>query len=102
MGPSVERRFWVESGWSAFGVTSIKAASQRHSLSGINDQDRLKATALYRGRNAIEPMFACLKDFCRIAARYNRMVTDYLTAICLAASRSNWFEAGQKRDVIAA
>ena len=38
--------------------------------------------ALYRGRNAIERMFCRLKDFRRIATRYDRLATNFLAAVC--------------------
>ena len=46
--------------------------------------------ALYRGRNAIERMFCRLKDFRRVATRYDRLATNYLAAVCLAATVSYW------------
>lgn len=45
---------------------------------------------LYRERNAIERMFGRLKDFRRIAARYDRLATQYLAAVCIAAIVSYW------------
>ena len=45
---------------------------------------------LYRGRNAIERMFCRLKDFRRVASRYDRLATNYLAAVCLAATVSYW------------
>ncbi len=45
---------------------------------------------LYRDRNAIERMFARLKDFRRIATRYDRMAKNFLAAACLAATASYW------------
>jgi len=45
---------------------------------------------LYRNRNAIERMFCRLKDFPRIATRYDRLSTNYLAAVCLAATVSYW------------
>jgi transposase len=45
---------------------------------------------LYRGRNAIERMFCRLKDFRRVATRYDRLATNYLAAVCLAAAVSYW------------
>ena len=45
---------------------------------------------LYRDRNAIERMFGRLKDFRRIATRYDRSATNFLAAVCLAASVSYW------------
>ena len=45
---------------------------------------------LYRGRNAIERMFGRLKDFRRIATRYDRLAVNYFAAVCLAATVSYW------------
>ena len=43
---------------------------------------------LYRDRNAIERMSGRLKDFRRIATRYDRKATNFLAAACLAATVS--------------
>jgi transposase len=45
---------------------------------------------LYRDRNAIERMFCRLKDFLRIATRYDRLATNFLAAVCIAATVSYW------------
>jgi transposase len=45
---------------------------------------------LYRNRNAIERMFCRLKDFRRIATRYDRNATTFLAAVCIAATVSYW------------
>ncbi len=45
---------------------------------------------LYRARNAIERMFCRLKDFRRIATRYDRPATNFLAAVCIAATVSYW------------
>lgn len=45
---------------------------------------------LYRARNAIERMFGRLKDFRRIATRYDRLAHNYLAAVCLAATVCYW------------
>ncbi len=45
---------------------------------------------LYRGRNAIERMFCRLKDFRRIATRYDRLATNFLAAVHIAAIVSYW------------
>ena len=45
---------------------------------------------LYRDRNAIERMFCRLKDFRRIATRYDRLAVNYLAAVCLAATVCYW------------
>ena len=41
---------------------------------------------LYRGRNAIERMFCRLKDFRRIATRYDRLASNFHGSIHLAAA----------------
>jgi transposase len=45
---------------------------------------------LYRGRNAIERMFGRLKDFRRIATRYDRLARNYLAAVHIAATVCYW------------
>jgi len=45
---------------------------------------------LYRNRNAIERMFCRLKDFRRVATRYDRNAANYLAAVCIAAAISYW------------
>jgi len=42
---------------------------------------------LYRNRNAIERMLCRLKDFRRIATRYDS-ATNFLAAVCIAATIS--------------
>ena len=45
---------------------------------------------LYRNRNAIERMSSRLKDFRRIATRYDRLAQNFLAAVCLAAALCYW------------
>jgi len=45
---------------------------------------------LYRNRNAIERMFCRLKDFRRVATRYDRNAANFLAAVCIAAVVSYW------------
>jgi transposase len=45
---------------------------------------------LYRNRNAIERMFCRLKDFRRVATRYDRNAENFLAAVCIAATVSYW------------
>ena len=40
----------------------------------------------YKLRNRIERMFCRLKDFRRIATRYDRLATNFLAAVCIAAT----------------
>jgi transposase len=45
---------------------------------------------LYRDRNAIERMFNRLKDFRRIATRYDRLATNFHAAVCIVAAVCFW------------
>ena len=45
---------------------------------------------LYRDRNAIERMFCRLKDYRRIATRYDKLASSFLSAVYLAAAVSYW------------
>jgi transposase len=45
---------------------------------------------LYRDRNAIERMFGRIKDFRRIATRYDKLARNFLAAICLVATVCYW------------
>ena len=45
---------------------------------------------LYRQRNLIERMFGRLKDFRRIATRYDKLARNFLAGIALAATIIWW------------
>jgi transposase len=45
---------------------------------------------LYRDRNAIERMFGRIKDFRRIATRYDKLCRNFLAAVCLVATVCYW------------
>lgn len=47
-------------------------------------------TALYKQRNRIERMFGRLKDWRRIATRYDRCAHTFMSAICIAATVIFW------------
>jgi len=44
----------------------------------------------YRNRNAVERMFSRLKDFRRIATRYDRLARNFLASVHLAAIVAYW------------
>ncbi len=50
------------------------------------DYDR----AIYKQRNIVERMFCRLKDWCRIATRFDRNIKTFLGAICIAATVIWW------------
>jgi transposase len=45
---------------------------------------------VYRARNAIERMFCRLKDFRRVATRYDRLAANFLAAVHIAAIACFW------------
>ena len=46
--------------------------------------------ARYKGRNVIERMFGRLKDFRRVATRYDKNAENFLSALCLAVLICYW------------
>ena len=44
----------------------------------------------YKGRNVIERMFCRLKDFRRIATRYDKRADTFLSAVMIAAAITWW------------
>ena len=46
--------------------------------------------AAYKRRNVIERMFCRLKDWRRIATRYDRLARNFLSAIALVATACFW------------
>ena len=44
----------------------------------------------YKGRNVIERCYCRLKDFRRIATRYDRLARNFLPSICLVAAIVWW------------
>jgi len=44
----------------------------------------------YRQRNLIERMFGRLKDFRRVATRYDKLARNYLTPVIIAATAIWW------------
>ena len=46
--------------------------------------------ALYKQRHKIENMFARLKDWRRIATRYDKLAQNFLSALCFVAMLAYW------------
>ncbi|MBL4691980.1 MAG: transposase [Magnetovibrio sp.] len=46
--------------------------------------------ARYKGRNVLVRMFGRLKDFRRIATRYDKNAINFMAALCLAALICDW------------
>ena len=47
-------------------------------------------TMLYRQRHKVENLFAKLKDWRRVATRYDRCAHTFFSAICIAAAVIFW------------
>nr|WP_092809003.1 transposase [Afifella marina] len=47
-------------------------------------------TTLYKQRHKIENMFGRLKDWRRVATRYDRCAHTFFSAICIAAAVTFW------------
>jgi transposase len=45
---------------------------------------------LYRERNTVERMFGRIKDWRRVATRYDKLARNFMAAICLAALLCFW------------
>jgi transposase len=63
----------------------IPARSTRASVYPINK-------AAYRRRNIIERMFGRLKNWKRIATRYDRLAVNFMAAIALVALATQWLK----------
>ena len=72
-----------------------KALAQRNISSCIPGRPNRKEpiaydTELYKSRNLIERLFGRLKDWRRIAMRYDRCAHTFFSAICIAGSVIFW------------
>ena len=72
-----------------------KALAERNIAACIPSKKNRKApiphnAVLYRQRHKIENMFGRLKDWRRIAMRYDRCAHTFMSAICLAAIILFW------------
>ena len=44
----------------------------------------------YKGRNVVERCFCRLKDFRRIATRYDKLARNFFSALCFVATLAYW------------
>ena len=72
------------------GGKSRARRDAEHPAKGQPKMEELLLPFLYRNRNAIERMFCRLKDFRRLATRYDRNAANFLAAVCIAATVSYW------------
>ena len=67
------------------GGTTLVIPPRRNRKRAIRyDQER------YRGRHLIENAFCRLKDFRRVATRYDKLARNYLSAVALATASAFW------------
>ena len=64
-----------------------------HSLHALAQAAHPARHTLYRQRHRIEIMFGRLKDWRRVAMRYDRCPKVFLSAIALAATVMFWHES---------
>ncbi len=44
----------------------------------------------YKGRNVVERCFCRLKEFRRIASRYDKLAQNFFSALCFVATLASW------------
>jgi len=70
---------WFRDGLRARGITPCIPPRKNRKRQIIYDKD------LYKQRHKVENMFGRLKDWRRIATRYDRCSRTFFSAICIAA-----------------
>jgi transposase len=70
---------WEEQGTEVV-IPSTRARRRPHPLN----------RRAYRGRDAVERMFERMKDWRRLATRYDRLARNFLSAIALLATAAGW------------
>ena len=75
---------WFRNALAARGIAACIPAKANRKIAIPHDK------ALYRQRHKIENMFGRLKDWRRIATRYDRCAHTFMSAICLAAAIIFW------------
>ena len=79
-----------------YDANSLRRLLAERGVEAIIPSTRSRKSAIpydvlaYRQRNLIERMFGRLKDFRRIATRYDKLAQNYLAAVTLAATVTWW------------
>ena len=75
-----------------FGDGAITASGSAHEALQVRFSEVRWNLSSYKRYcvGAIERMFCRLKDYRRIATRYDKLATNFLSAICLAAVVTWW------------
>jgi transposase len=75
---------WFRAALASKGIQACIPSSNSRKVAIPHDK------TLYRQRHKIENMFAKLKDWRRIATRYDRCAHTFFSAICIAAAVAFW------------
>ena len=75
---------WFRDGLQKKGITPCIPSKKNRKIQIPHD------SALYKKRHVVENMFAKLKDWRRIAMRYDRCAHTFFSAICIAATFIFW------------
>ena len=75
---------WFRQALSDLDITPCIPGRKNRKVSVIYD------AKIYKQRNLVERMFGRLKDWRRIATRYDRCAHTFMSAICIAAAVIFW------------
>ena len=75
---------WFRAALAEKGIEACIPSSRSRKVAIAHDK------ALYRQRHKIENMFGRLKDWRRVATRYDRCAHAFFSAICIAATVAFW------------
>ena len=79
-----------------YDSNAIRAAVQAQKAEVVIPPTRSRKTPLhynratYRARNLVERLWCRLKDWRRIATRYDKLANNYLSGVLLAATITYW------------
>lgn len=82
-----------DKGYDADRFAPLAAPDRRHArIPGSRNRTRTIRydEQRYRGRHLIENAFGRLKDFRRIATRYDKLAANFLSAVALATAIAFW------------
>ena len=71
------------------GYSPVGADDQSASAVPVNGETR-RLSGLVKGRHPIENAFCRLKDFRRIATRYDKLAANFLSGVALATALACW------------
>jgi putative transposase len=90
---SPPRSFLADANYDA---ESLRTALARRDITAVIPNRRYRRTpflfdpAAYTQRNFVERMFCRLKDWRRVATRYDKLARNYHAGLCLAAVLTCW------------